>query len=92
MTEIDRAYAESTERYQIQVKRWIEQNTTRHIETRWINNIQYSFYEMLDGWTAVFKTGADETELYPYGQYDTFNHALSDLTMIEAITVPFTII
>lgn len=73
----------------MQEKEWINKNCTG-VSTEWVNNIEYKFCTMKDGWIAIFEVTPSGLEAVI--QAKDKEHALSYVSMIEPVTVPAEII
>lgn len=69
-----------------QYEAWIKENCTGST-TEWINQIEYKFGQMLDGWTAVFER-TETGDYMPLTQAKDLEHARSFCNMREPVTVP----
>lgn len=70
--------------------KWVAENGTGHVERKYINEIDYAFATMKDGWIAVFEV--DDGSYIPKIQALDEGKAVSWCSMIERPRVQFNVI
>lgn len=66
--------------------KWVSEHGTGHIESQYINGIDYRLVTMTDGWIAIFEW--DDGMYLPRTQAFDMAHALSWCAMRECVHVP----